>query len=170
MSICTLCEKETDAPEYSVYVANVSHSANRSGAATTTRTSYTDILPATFTVCKDCLEKQKQIKTARKMRNATILLGIGVAALILGVVGRNVIGDAVCLPSLLVVGVTFGVGLGLLGVVRRIRAILDRVAGGGRFSNDDLVYVFHDDLNKLAARMERTGFLTEARYRGLSEQ
>jgi hypothetical protein len=170
MNICTLCEKETPTPEYPVYVANVSHSTNRSGAATTTRTSYTDILPATFTVCKDCLEKQKQIKTQRKMRNATILLGIGVAALILGLFGRNAISDAVCLPSLVVVALTFGVGLGILSVVRRIRATLDRAAGGGRLSDEDLVYVFHDDLTKLAAKMERTGFLTEARYRAYSTQ
>ena len=164
MSTCTICSKVTPAPAYTIYAANTASESWRNAQSSGTTTVYKEILPLTFAICKDCMQTQKSVKTQRKLRQALPLIGVGVAAIILGIILQTPTKSGICLPTLLVVTVTFGWGGGLLGVLKRTRSMLDKAIQGQRLSDDELVYAFHPEMRQMATQHERNFVCTESHY------
>ena len=164
MTTCIFCEKETAAKSYPIYAANSSSSSWSNAQSTGTKTVYKDILPLSFAICQDCLQAQITAKTRRKQRQALPLIGAGVAAILIGIIFKTATQSGICLPMLFIVMVTFGWGGGLLAMLPRTRKALERAAQGHRLSEDDLVYVFHGEMQKLAAKNKRNFVCTESHY------
>ncbi len=152
---------------YALYAANTIYSQTKQmGIATGYATVYTDVIPLLFAVCPECIQSQKVAQSRAKTRWAIPLLGVGLAALVIGLIIPKSVS---CIFPLIVMGIGFGFGGGLLAANLRANSMLDLAARGRLLNDTELIYMFGTNLNQLAVKNGRKVAISSTFYEHLKQ-